>query len=339
MKNFYFVFISIFITFAASAQIETNPSGNNGLGNPFTGSINGTNNKPFWIGVGGFAHIYLDSGAFHKVGIGTEVRAPLFAKKHNFHAKLHVRHDGGLGNGNSGAGPHLLLDEATANSPAILRFRQSTTTSTGTGATLDETLVSGVRYWDIRGFANGGSVSNDNLRFVNSGNNEDVISLTGDGKLTLTSPTSSKLILKTGFVPASTTGIEFGVVGDLSNGGGITYSNNSRMDFRSGGITSLRLNSLGYVEIGSDPKVPAIKTWFEDVTLSGTLGTVTTLTMPAPQDEILSVNIMYNQNNNNVSELSNWVIDNTLLKIENTEPGAVGKTVRVFVMYRYVGIN
>ena len=332
MKNFYFVFISIFITFAASAQIETNSSGNNGLGNPFTGSINGSNNRPFWIGVGGFAHIYLDSGSHHKVGIGTEVRAPLFNKRHNFHAKFHIRHTGGPSNTNLGAGPHLLLDEATANSPAVIRFRQSTTTSTGSGGMLDETLVPGARYWDIRGFANGGEVGSDNLKFINSGSLNDVLSLTGEGELTLTADFNPQLIIKNTF-STSLKKIEFGEVGVTLNGGRIWYSNDN-MDFYANSKRSLKLNNDGYVTVGSHSKAPAIKTWFDTVTLSTAVGISSSLAMPTEKDDILSINIMYNKNNGNAVELSNWELDNTTLFIDNTETGAVGKTVRVFVTFR-----
>lgn len=345
MKNIFILFALLFTTWRASAQIEIKPAGSI-VGVPFTGSINGENNKPFWLGVGGFAHIYLDSSTHHKIGIGTEIRAPFFQKKHNFHAKFHIRHAGGPSNTNLGAGPHLLVDEATANSPAVIRFRQSTTTSTGSGTTLDETLVSGARYWDIRGYANSNNPTfeglGDYLNFINSSSvhTAPILSLRGfTGRIGVNTenPQSTLHVIGDGrFSPVSSGNVQIILDGaSTAEEARITYNGNTKaMTLETdNNIQGLKIDD-GFVTIGSHSHAPAIQTWFNTVSLSNTSGIVTTLTMPAPQNDILSVNIMYNQNNNNVSELKNWVIDNTLLRIENTEPGAIGKNVRVFVTYR-----
>jgi hypothetical protein len=350
MKSILIFLASLIIAFSATAQIEIKPAGSL-AGVPFTASINGDNNKPFWLGVGNYAHIYLDSSENHKVGIGTAIRAPFFNKRHNFHAKFHIRHAGGPSNTNLGAGPHLLLDEATSSSPAVIRFRQSTTTSTGSGSSLDETLVPGARYWDIRGFASSTSTTleglGDYLNFINSSSvhASSILSLrggTGRVGINTENPLSRLHVIGDGrFSPTSTDDVQIILEGGVTGQEGrINYNGNQRaMTLKTDDdIQGLKIDN-GFVTIGSHSLAPEIKTWFNTITLSSVVGISTVLPMPTEKDNILSINIMYNKNNGNAVELSNWELDNTTLFIDNTETGAVGKTVRVFVTYRFNNVN
>ncbi|SOE23864.1 hypothetical protein SAMN06298216_4241 [Spirosomataceae bacterium TFI 002] len=149
--------------------------------------IKSSDNKPFWIGTGGHAHIHLDSSSNHKVGIGVGVNStsnPAAPIGFTEHAKLHIRHKGGVGSQlQASKGPHLLLDEATANRSAILRFRQSTIESDEDGL---NQMVPGARYWDIRGFANSTNPVvpwGDELLFINSGLELPVLSIAGTGAI------------------------------------------------------------------------------------------------------------------------------------------------------------
>lgn len=170
------------------SQIQTSPEKLLNVNFPWQqASITTSNNKPFWLGTGEVPSIHLDSNQHHKVGIGVGFKShtnPLSAYIFEEHAKLHIRHEGGVANLNtSNKGPQLLLDEATADKSAILRFRQSTIVSDETG---NYSMLPGARYWDIRGFANSTNPVipwGDELLFINSGLPDPIMTLAGNGAL------------------------------------------------------------------------------------------------------------------------------------------------------------
>jgi hypothetical protein len=94
------------------------------------------------------------NGTLNRVGIGTD----------NPEGKLDIRSSGGLAN------PQLLLYQSNAGDYARMRIRNAN---------------SGVnnRYWDMAGFiASGSNTQNgDFLNFFNSGSNQNILSLRGDG--------------------------------------------------------------------------------------------------------------------------------------------------------------
>lgn len=178
-----FVFWLFGASYKVAGQIEFAPGGQI-LSNSFPAAIKTVENKPFWIGVGDLPNMYFDSSLNRKITIGAFHRgnAP-FSRVYFHHAKFHIRHNASLSNNNEGRGPHLLLDEATLNNAAVLRFRQSLVQNANPLFPLGEqTLTLGPRFWDIRGFANGDQKSQDWLRFVNSDHGS-VLSIMGDGKV------------------------------------------------------------------------------------------------------------------------------------------------------------
>jgi hypothetical protein len=150
--------------------------------------------------------------------------------------------------------------------------------------------------------------------------------------MTLTADNNPQIIIKNTSA-SSLKKIEFGEVGIASNGGRIWYSNNN-MDFYANGIRSLKLNNQGFVRVGSDASAPEIKTWFNTVDMPNLVIQPGLLTLPADEENILSVKIMYTQSNGTVSEVSAWDITSaSVLGIVNNASIA-GRTLRVFVIYK-----
>ncbi|MCP9768331.1 hypothetical protein EGI22_10435 [Lacihabitans sp. LS3-19] len=190
--------------------------------------------------------IHFDSSQYNKVGIGVGFKeentnsSPYLFEEH---AKLHIRHIGGTGsNVTNQKGPHLLLDEATADRVAVIRFRQSTIETNELGK---NSLVPGARYWDIRGFANSTSPIppwGDEMLFVNSGLDVPVLSLAGTASVGINkqvpestlhvngdaliqneiSPISTLIVRGT-----STSSIELGESGQTTGYGEISYDMDS----------------------------------------------------------------------------------------------------------------
>lgn len=331
MRKSLLLIVLAFFTKFSVAQIELNPSGSKN-GSTYSANLDGIGNRPYWLGVGGYPHIYLDSSVFHKVGLGTSLIAPNSTRNHNYHAKLHIRHSGGLvSNQNNSAGPHLLLDEATSNFPAVLRFRQSIISSTGIGPTLNETLVPSARYWDIRGFANAINSNNDIMTFYNSGNSHDTFSLSANGEMTLTNSSSPKLVLKYNSYNNSSK-IEFGEIGQSINEGRIWYVDRN-LEFYSNSIKGLSIGPHGHVSIGSDPLAPKIKTWLNTINLPLSPG-MAVLQLPTLGVNIISVNITVRKDNNEIVGITDWVINNSQdLVIPTTISGTGGQTATVYVTY------
>jgi hypothetical protein len=177
-------FISIFSF--GQIQIDPETSSVDPLPNR-QAKIKSSDNKPYWIGTGGYPHFHLDSSGNHKVGIGVGFKStntPFSPLSFTEHAKVHIRHEGGTGNLKQGSkGPQLLLDESTADHSAVLRFRQSTIATDGEGF---NEIIPGARYWDIRGFANSTSPVipwGDELLFINSALINPVLSIAGTGAI------------------------------------------------------------------------------------------------------------------------------------------------------------
>lgn len=346
MKNVILV-VLFFCPVFATAQIEIRPAGSLGF-DPFTANINGEKNKPFWIGVGSHPHIYLDSSANHKVGIGSAIKAPLGTFKHNYHAKLHVRHIGGPGsNFNTQAGPHLLLDEATSASPSVLRFRQSTTTTSGVGAFAEETLVIGSRYWDIRGFANSSSTTaeglGDFLDFINSGSltPEPILSLRGgtgrvgintdnplsrlhvigDGRFSPTSNGEANVILD-GLINSIKMGSsgQQGIISYETVSHGMRFSTDNNLEGMRLSDNKLKVGSHatpeatldvdGFSILGDSPSAPKIKTWYGEAYLPANLNAVSNHNiLPVQGNKILSCQVMVSDTFGSVISTNHTVFD------------------------------
>ena len=87
--------------------------------------------------------------------------------------------------------------------------------------------------------------------------------------------------------------LEFGAVGEASNGGRIWYNTaTENLQLFSGGVRGLEMDGNGFVQIGSGPSSPKIKTHLGSMVLSETIG-VTTLSAPLPFEieQIIGVNI------------------------------------------------
>jgi hypothetical protein len=166
-----------------NAQIEISPASQIAL-NYQPAAIKTLGKRPFWIGVDNLPNIYLDSSQTKKIGLSTFYRGSSPSSMIFFnHAKFHIRHDASLSNNNEGRGPHLLLDEASLENAAVLRFRQSVILNSNPLFPLGEQMLTvSPRFWDVRGFANGTTKSQDWLRFVNSDHGA-ILTITGDGKV------------------------------------------------------------------------------------------------------------------------------------------------------------
>ncbi|SOE23865.1 hypothetical protein SAMN06298216_4242 [Spirosomataceae bacterium TFI 002] len=337
MKNLVIIIFLIFCTSEVFSQVYVGPEEIISPAMPKKqAKLTSSNNKPYWIGVGGYPHIHLDSSSNHKIGIGvghksgnTFLHQTIFTE----HAKVHIRHEGGPGSDfQNQKGPHLLLDESTADNPAVIRFRQSTleTTPTSGGA---EKMTPGLRHWDIRAFANGESLGQDEFRILNSGATEDLVNIDGDGQFTFTGEGNTLMELKG---PASSDNLikfEFGKAGS-TNGGKIWYNPiNNRIQFLTGSKRSLELDD-GLVKIGSDVKAPKIKTWFETVTTSTTAGVgLNYAFLPAPEDKILSVSCMITGEDGVTGQIYAFSIDGTTISFESFGSNYLGKEIRMFVTY------
>jgi hypothetical protein len=182
-KKNILLLLSLLVSNVSLAQIQIEPEEPYvQSADQFQAHINTIKKKPFYLGTGFYPSFHLDSSSQNKIGIGVGYRySTILPSPWVFeeHAKLHIRHRSGLGNtATSQRGPHLVLDESTADNPAILRFRQSTIETVGDL----NVLQPGLQYWDIRGFANANLAEpgwGDELLFINSAIAVPVLSLTG----------------------------------------------------------------------------------------------------------------------------------------------------------------
>lgn len=348
MKKISYLFTFLLISSTVFGQIEIVPEKSTITPIKNQARIRSSENKPFWIGTGGSPTIHFDSSENHKIGIGVGHKSGGAAFSPTIfteHAKVHIRHEGGPGSEfQNQKGPHLLLDEATAINPAVIRFRQSTleTSPTSAGA---ETMTPGARYWDIRGFANGSNPGNDEFRILNSGAAEDLLKISGYGDFTF-SASNPLLELKgssTSLYPHLS--LEFGVSGQ-SNTGKIRYTTDGEVfEFYSGNVKTMTLDN-GYVGIGSDVEAPKIKTFFRTINMAIAGGVTTNMTgLPATEGKILSVDIMITNTNGIVvgadSKIDDseflWSINGTTLSLITTALNSsliFGRTARVFITYQ-----
>lgn len=330
MHRFITLILLSSLPFVSSAQIEIMPAerGLNGSSSP--AKINTSNSSPFWIGVGNKPSIHLDSSSFSKVGIGVNFRKFILFPNSGFeeHAKVHIRHAASLGNTMEEAGPQLLLDEATATNPAILRFRQSTLLSNPPGI---QTMQPGLRYWDIKAFANNSTSGFPDgfaewLRFEHPARPNAVLSMTGLGQVGINTDnpqgifnvkglsifendgtgTDSEILL----VASNTTKINMGSLTQTSTNGSVEYNRPSGvMNVFTAGQQVIRLKDQkmalggaipfnptstlhvdGFSKLGKD--APKIKLFtFTMVVDARQLPHATYYTLPFTGDKILSISV------------------------------------------------
>lgn len=323
--------------------------------------------EPYWIGAKR-PQFHFDTSANAKVGLGTHFplnQLPISETVFFEHAKLHVRHEGGPGSEfQSQKGPHLLLDEATADNAAVIRFRQSEVEA-GMGITNELTL--GARSWDLRGFANGSTLASDEFRLVNSGAQEDLITIDGDGNFKLSGEGNTRLEIK-GPSDNQPVKLEFGEVGMAANSGRIWYNTSTGvMQVFSNGVASLTIDEGrvgigsenpgdsklyvdGYSRLGDHGNAPKIKTWYGQAFLPSNFNGVTNHNiLPVNQSRILSVSIMVTNDEGltvppNFFEESYdsyyyYTIDGTTISlytddaIDVSSQDVLGKLARIFVTY------
>ncbi|KPM47680.1 hypothetical protein [Jiulongibacter sediminis] len=303
-----------FVTSSLKAQIQIQPDDVQELQEgdfDITAGINSTSNRPYWIGVSSYPHLYLGSGTHHKVGIGVGLPQhgyPGAPQHFDVHAKLHVRHDGGTGSDSPTVkGPHLLLDETNPSENAILRFRQSENISNLYNGS---DISPGRSWWDLRGYANGSSLGQDEFRLINKDASEDLFNISGDGNFKFTGESITHFELKAhpGNNPIK---LEFGEVGTVSNGGRLWYNNsNGVMQVFAGGAASLVLDAGnvgvgsvnpgdsklyvdGYSTLGDHAQAPKIKTWYGEAYLPNSSNGVTNHSiLPVDGGRILSCSVM-----------------------------------------------
>ncbi|MGR3809767.1 hypothetical protein [Jiulongibacter sp. NS-SX5] len=333
-----FTFFAVLLCQIAAAQITFSPEEEK-IGVNKTAGVNTSGNKPFWLGTGNYPLIHLDSSQNHKVGIGVGYKSgPGITSPYTFseHAKLHIRHEGGPGSSlQSQKGPHLLLDEATANGAASIRFRQSTLENSGPAG--GETLVPGSRYWDLRGFANGANTDEDEFRLINSGSDRDILNIRGSGKFTLTGKGFTMMEIKAPTtMPLAT--LEFGTVDSLNSGRIMHFTDAGLMQFQTNNQVGLALED-GYAKIGSDSEAPKIKTWLGTATIADTTGYLTDFVgLPANPDKILDISVMLSYSTIGSLTYAQKYYDIKIYFRNEVTIGAapqehVGKTVKIYVTY------
>lgn len=344
------IVLILFLPLSIYAQVEIVPEKNSPLvGLRNQAFISSENAKPYWIGIGNNPIIHLDSSENYKVGIGTNYKKQgLIFTPWSFveRAKVHIRHEGGSGEFQNQKGPHLLLDEATADRSAAIRFRQSTILESSSPGGALYTYEPGARYWDVLGFANGVNTSFDNFRIKNSGNPHDLFELNGTGNMFLRGEGSTKLAL----LSSNTTGVIRVDMGETTGvpKGQIAYSlSTNHMEFKTNTATALELSDDGFVSIGSDAAAPNIKTWYGTITLSSTAGVTTNILLPSGlnKSDVLSIKVMVTNTLGNVVEANNdisdcalsWTLNNNTLslKTDNIFSSLIlGRQARVFVIYK-----
>ena len=321
--------------------------------------------EPYWIGAKR-PQFHFDTSANAKVGLGAHFalnQLPISETVFFEHAKLHIRHEGGPGSESQNQkGPHLLLDEATADNAAVIRFRQSTIGPELMGTT-NNTLKIGARSWDLRGFANGNTLASDEFRLINSGAQEDLITIDGDGNFKLSGESNTRLEIK-GPGDNQPVKLEFGEVGTVANSGRIWYNTGTGvMQVFSEGAASLTIDNGrvgigsenpgdsklyvdGYSTLGDHTAAPKIKTWYGQAFLpSSHDGSTNHNILPVAEGRILDVSIMVTNDNGvvvpeaSIEETGSYfyyTIDGTTISLKTTTTTSslvLGRLARIFVTY------
>ncbi|KPM49801.1 hypothetical protein [Jiulongibacter sediminis] len=336
-----FTFFAVLLCQIAAAQITFSPEEEK-IGVNKTAGVNTSGNKPFWLGTGNYPLIHLDSSQNHKVGIGVGYKSgPGITSPYTFseHAKLHIRHEGGPGSSSqSQKGPHLLLDEATANGAASIRFRQSTLETSGPAG--GETLVPGSRYWDLRGFANGALIWDDEFRLINSAVSNDLLRVGGNGKFTFSGDGITTLEIKSK-ADNLTSVISFGSVDSLNTGNIRHFNTEGVTQFETKGKVALALDN-GFAKIGSDPLAPKVKTWLGTGEIADASGNLINFTgLPVDATKILDISVMLSRSITiegigtfeQTYKLYNVSILNNIVTVGPAGNDEIGEQVRVFVVY------